>query len=140
MTPGPQEPIRHGDDAVGVLIVDDDDAFVRVAREVVGATPGFDTVGDAASGEEGVSLVPVLAPQLVLMDVRMPGIGGFEAARRIADAGGDEVAVVLMSADPRVLAGAPASRSIGSVRKERLCPSVLRSLWEERTLSLRLGA
>jgi two-component system, NarL family, invasion response regulator UvrY len=71
------------DPAVGVLAVDDDPRFLEVAREVICATPGFETVGVAATGEAAVSLAWMLRPQLVLMDVRMPGIGGIEAARRI---------------------------------------------------------
>jgi two-component system, NarL family, invasion response regulator UvrY len=71
------------DPAVGVLAVDDDPGFLEVAREVIRATPGFETVGVAATGEAAVSLAWMLRLQLVLMDVRMPGIGGIEAARRI---------------------------------------------------------
>jgi two-component system, NarL family, invasion response regulator UvrY len=115
--------------AVGVLTVDDDPRFLEVARDVVHATPGFETVGEAATGEAAVSLVAAVGPQLVLMDVRMPGIGGIEAARRIADAGAG-VHVVLMSADPSL---AEAERlphgTSGVVRKDRLSPAALRALW-----------
>jgi two-component system, NarL family, invasion response regulator UvrY len=119
---------RNG--AVGVLTVDDDPRFLRLAREIVRATPGFETVGEAASGEAAVSLVPVLRPRLVLMDVRMPGIGGIEAARRISQVLGDRIAVVLMSADPHMLDCArmePATA--GVVRKDCLSPATLRALW-----------
>jgi two-component system invasion response regulator UvrY len=113
--------------AVGVLSVDDDRGFLEVARAVVQATPGFESVGVAMSGEEAVSLVPVLRPQLVLMDVRMPGIGGIEAARQIGAADGG-VAVVLMSADPLLLACDRLPCGIGVIGKDRLCPAVLRAL------------
>jgi DNA-binding NarL/FixJ family response regulator len=112
---------------VGVLTVDDDPGFLRLAREVVHDTPGFETVGEAATGEAAVALVPVLRPQLVLMDVRMPGIGGIEAARRIVDGAGDRVCVVLMSSDPHLLASA--AMPVGVVSKERLSPRALRALW-----------
>ena len=64
---------------VGVLTVDDDDAFRRLVREVIGATAGFRIVGEAACGEEGVSMAAALRPDLVQMDFRMPGIEGVEA-------------------------------------------------------------
>ena len=123
----PETP-RQADCAVGVLTVDDDPRFLRLARDVVRATPGFEPVGEAATGEAAVSLAVALRPQLVLMDVRMPGIGGIEAARRIGACG--RVAVVLMSSDPQLLAAAPrSSGTVGVVRKERLSPTALREVW-----------
>ena len=68
---------------VRVLTVDDQVVFRRAARDVITATPGFEPVGDAESGEEALAEVERLRPELVLLDVRMPGIGGIEAARRI---------------------------------------------------------
>jgi two-component system invasion response regulator UvrY len=120
-----------GPGAVGVLVVDDDPAFLTLARDVIRATPGFDAVGEAASGEDGVSLASALRPELVLMDVRMPGIGGIEAARRIAEGGDDRVVVVLMSADPgAVVPELLPTGTIGPVGKERLQPRALRRLWD----------
>ena len=81
--------------SVAVIAVDDQPFFLGVARDVVRATPGFRWAGEAKSGEEAIEAVDHLRPDLVLLDVRMPGIGGIEAARRIA---GDhpEVVVVLI--------------------------------------------
>ena len=53
-------------------------------RALVLATDGFELVGSASCGEEAVEQTERLRPALVLMDVRMPGIGGVEAARQIA--------------------------------------------------------
>ena len=58
---------------VPVLIVDDQAPFRRAARAVVTATPGFEVVGEAESGEEAVELADSLAPGLVLMDINLPG-------------------------------------------------------------------
>ena len=70
--------------AVRVLVVDDSQSFRECARALVDATDGFEWIGDATCGEEGVEQTAELMPDLVLMDVRMPGIGGIEAARLIA--------------------------------------------------------
>ena len=48
------------------------------------ATPGFVAVGEASSGEEALQLSSELEPDLVLVDVRMPGMDGIETARRLA--------------------------------------------------------
>jgi chemotaxis response regulator CheB len=117
---------------IGVLTVDDDARFRRLAREVIDATPGFSSVGEAASGESGVSLVALLHPELVLIDVRMPGIGGIEAARRIAQAD-NRVAVVLMSSNPPALdTELTPGRTIALVGKEHFGPRWLRALWDAR--------
>src|SRR5215470_6576805 len=83
---------------VQTLVVDDQEAFRDVMRDVVGATPGFELVGEAASGEAALALVGELSPQLVLMDVRMPGIGGIEATRVLAR-GRPDLPIVLISVE-----------------------------------------
>jgi CheY-like chemotaxis protein len=89
-------------------------------------------VGEAASGERGVSLVALLRPELVLIDVRMPGIGGIEAARRIAQTD-NRVAVVLMSSNPPALdTELTPGRTIALVGKEHFGPRWLRALWDAR--------
>lgn len=68
---------------VRVLIVDDQEPFRMAARMVVEATDGFDVAGEAETGEDGVAKAAELAPDLVLMDVNLPGIDGLESTRRI---------------------------------------------------------
>ncbi len=81
---------------VRVLIVDDQEPFRLAARMVVEATDGFDVVGEAETGEDSVTMARELAPDLVLMDVNLPGINGLDATRQILE-GSDAVVVLLLS-------------------------------------------
>jgi DNA-binding NarL/FixJ family response regulator len=86
---------------VRVLIVDDQPSFRRAARNVVELTQGFEAAGEVATGEASVEAALLVRPDLVLMDVRLPGIDGLEASRRIRVAGGDGngPVIVLVSAE-----------------------------------------
>lgn len=83
--------------AVRVLIVDDQEPFRMAARLVVEATEGFEVVGEAETGEDSVIMAGELEPDLVLMDVNLPGINGLEATRQILDGRSDSVVVLLLS-------------------------------------------
>jgi DNA-binding NarL/FixJ family response regulator len=78
-----------------VLIVDDHEGFRQVARELLEAD-GIEVVGEAVDGESAITEAERLRPQLVLLDVQLPGIDGFEVAARL-DAASDPPAVVLTS-------------------------------------------
>lgn len=82
--------------SVRVLIVDDQAPFRDVARLVVELTDGFEVVGEARSGEESVEMARSLKPDLILMDVNMPGIDGTEATKIILGES-PEVMVLLLS-------------------------------------------
>jgi DNA-binding NarL/FixJ family response regulator len=82
--------------AVRVLIVDDLVPFRRVARAVIDASDGFEAVGEAVSGEEAVLAAGLLRPDLVLMDINLPGIDGIEATRRIRSQARTDAPVVLL--------------------------------------------
>jgi two-component system invasion response regulator UvrY len=120
----------EGQPDVGVLIVDDQPFFRSAAREVVGALPGFHAIAEASSGPEAVAAVGELHPQLVLLDVRMPGMDGIETARQIT-ARHPETVVVLISIEDII--GVPSdARTCGAaavIRKQDFRPSVLRELW-----------
>lgn len=82
---------------VRVLIVDDQEPFRMAARLVVEATEGFDVVGEAETGEESVEMARDLSPDLVLMDVNLPGINGLEATRQIIGDRSEPIVVLLLS-------------------------------------------
>jgi DNA-binding NarL/FixJ family response regulator len=114
-----------------VLIVDDQPPFLLAARQLIASTPGFEFVGEATSGEGAVTLAAALRPDLVLMDVRMPGLGGLAAARRIT-AARSASAVVLVSTDPQdvPVAAAEGCGALAVVGKQYLRPSSLTALWQ----------
>ncbi|MCW8908494.1 MAG: response regulator [Sedimenticola sp.] len=68
---------------VKVLLVDDHELVRTGFRHILSNGQGFDVVGEAESGEDAVTKARQLKPDLVLMDINMPGIGGIEATRRI---------------------------------------------------------
>jgi len=81
--------------AWSVVIVDDHEGFRAGARALLEAD-GFDVVGEAADGESAVEEVRRLRPQVVLLDIQLPGIDGFAVAERLA-AEPSAPAVVLIS-------------------------------------------
>src|SRR3954453_19877816 len=81
---------------VSVLIVDDQLPFRAVARTVIGMTTGFEVTGEAETGEDALTAVAAQPPDLVLMDINLPGINGIEATRRIR-ASHPNVEVILLS-------------------------------------------
>jgi DNA-binding NarL/FixJ family response regulator len=118
----------EGDAPVRVLVVDDQPVFREAMRDVILATPGMTPAGEADSGEAAVAAVEQLAPRLVIMDKRMPGIGGVEAARRIR-AGRPDVVVVLVSVEAPDQEMLEASGASAFLNKRELSPRRLAELW-----------
>jgi DNA-binding NarL/FixJ family response regulator len=67
-----------------VLLVDDDEEARALLKELL-ETEGIEVVGEAGNGAQGVQLARELKPDVVLMDIRMPGTGGLEAARILSE-------------------------------------------------------
>jgi DNA-binding NarL/FixJ family response regulator len=121
--------------AVRVLIVDDRAPFRRAARAVIDASEGFEAIGEASSGEEAVLAAGLLRPDLVLMDVNLPGINGLEATRSILDGADHRVVILLLSTyeesefGPRIAE----SGAAGFISKSAFEPDGLREAWERAT-------
>jgi DNA-binding NarL/FixJ family response regulator len=117
-----------------VLTVDDQASFREVARRLVEVVPGFRWIGEACSGEEAVAFVRRHAPDLVVMDVRMPGMGGLDATQRIAaDAPG--IAILLVSAEEAEAAALEEADCQGATvaRKQDFGPALLRAAVSAKT-------
>lgn len=120
---------------VRVLIVDDQEPFRMAARMVVEATDGFEVVGEAQTGEESVHRAHELSPDLVLMDVNLPGINGLEATRAILAEGGGSVVVLLLSTyeEEEYAPRAAECGAAGYVPKAVFGPDRLEQAWATAT-------
>jgi DNA-binding NarL/FixJ family response regulator len=118
---------------VSVLVVDDQAPFRSAARLVVRATRGFEVIAEAKSGEEALEKVDLLKPDLVLMDINMPGIGGIAATRRISSEY-PEVRVILLSTYDKddLPADARTAGALAYVHKESFGPDILEETWSKR--------
>lgn len=120
---------------VRVVIIDDQAPFREAARLVVELADGFEVVGEAASGEEGVAVVREHAPDLVLVDLAMPGIDGMEATRQIrALPSPARVIVMLSTYDPdEHRSRAREAGAYDFVAKGSFTPDLLEEIWSEAT-------
>ncbi len=115
---------------VRVLLVDDQPAYLRAMSAVVQETDGFEVVGRAFSGEDSLSLAAHVAPDLVLMDVNLPGIDGLEATRRLRQLPSSPVVLLLSTYDDD--AGAlfvAESGAAAYLSKSRFGPDQLEAAW-----------
>ena len=116
-----------------VLICDDHRSVREGLRQFVAGVPGVDRVDTASSGEEVLARYGTERPDLVLMDVRMPGLGGLEATRQLLAAHPEATVLMLTAADDRdQVAMAVASGARGFLLKgvshEELCAAVAHAI------------
>ena len=118
--------------SVRVLIVDDQEPFRSAARMVVEMSDGFEVAGEAESGEEGVELAAELQPDLVLMDVYLPGIDGLEATRRITAVEAAPRVLVMSTHESEEFAEAAlASGAIAFIPKSQFGMDELEAAWNK---------
>jgi len=115
-----------------VLAVDDQATFRAVLCRIVNETHSLVVVGEADSGETAVEMARTLGPDLVLMDVRMPGIGGIAAMTRIKGIRPGTVVVLVSTTHPEQLVEAAAECSADeTLWKSELRPSLLDDIWHK---------
>jgi DNA-binding NarL/FixJ family response regulator len=115
--------------AVRILIVDDHPLVRSGLRSLLAATDDLEVIGEAASGEEAVAMAASLRPDVIVMDVRMPGLNGIDATRLIVDRDANaRVLVVTLFEDDETVFSALRVGARGYVIKEASEVEVLRAV------------
>jgi DNA-binding NarL/FixJ family response regulator len=112
-----------------VLIADDNGLFVTALQGILGEEESIEVVGRAANGEEAAQLAADLGPDVVLMDLSMPRMDGFEATRRIRANTPDTAVVVLTgSLDADDAERAKKAGAAGFVTKDRILGELVNAI------------
>ncbi len=137
--------MANSSDAITVMIVDDHEMVRRGACSYLEAQPDISVVAQASSGEEAVRLAQEFIPDVVLMDLVMPGMDGVEATRRVKDISPRSQIVILTSFHqdefifPALQAGA-ISYLLKDVKASELVEAIRRAARGEATLHPRIAA
>ena len=112
-----------------VLAVDDQASFLKLLGRVLRATDHLEEVGEADSGQLGVELARALEPDMVMLDVRMPGLNGIEAARQIKEARPSVLVVLVSTTHPDELPPEGQALADAVLWKNELEPERLDEIW-----------
>jgi DNA-binding NarL/FixJ family response regulator len=128
--PGVDRSARTQTGRARVLAVDDQSPFLAVLRDLVCATHELEAVAEAHSGERAIEAVRETKPDIVLMDVWMPGMGGIAAAREIKASWPSTLVVLISTTHPDELPLEPDDISADAVVwKSELAPRLLDDIW-----------
>jgi DNA-binding NarL/FixJ family response regulator len=119
-------------DRARVLVVDDSDFMLALLSDVVRATQQLRVVGTALCGERAVQLARTLGPDMALIDVRMPGMGGTEAAKQIKTSCLSTLVVLVSTSHPDELPAAAQASADALIWKSELQPMLLDEIWLRR--------
>jgi DNA-binding NarL/FixJ family response regulator len=109
-----------------VLIADDERLFVRALELILGSDERIEVVGRALDGREAIALARDLDPDVVVMDLSMPGVDGFGAiAAMIAESGSRRIVVLSGSADPGDMEKAREAGAVGYLMKDRIADELV---------------
>ena len=121
------------EEPLSVMVVDDQAPFRMAARAVIRRSEGFSLVGEAENGLKALELAMEIHPDVVLMDINMPEMGGIESTRRIVAELPDTFVILCSTYDISDLPpDAMASGARAYVHKEQLGAKTLRRLWDQR--------
>jgi DNA-binding NarL/FixJ family response regulator len=120
---GPANPMR-------VLLVDDHGPYRAELVKALGSKAGFELVGEAADGLSALQMIDDLSPDVVVLDVKMPGMTGFEVCSRLVDAG-SHTRVLLLTAylDEGLIGHARGLGAAGYLGKEATMREVCNAVW-----------
>jgi DNA-binding NarL/FixJ family response regulator len=111
---------------VRVLLADDERLFTEALEMILTADGGIEVIGRARDGDEAVTMARELDPDVVLIDLSMPGIDGFDAIQAmLADEPGRRIVVLSGSADPGDIANAHAAGACGYLTKDRIADELV---------------
>lgn len=116
-------------DTIRVLIIDDHPLFRRGVRQLLALEEGFEVVGEAAGGQEGIELARQFSPDLILLDLNMKDVDGLEALRTMRDMGIEARIIMLtVSNAPEDLMTAIRSGSDGYILKDNDPEEILKMI------------
>jgi RNA polymerase sigma factor (sigma-70 family) len=114
---------------IRILIADDHQLFRDGLRALLTSTPDIEVIGEATAGDEVVSMAAALQPDVILMDIQMPGLNGIEATRRILHTSPHiGVLVITMFEDDATIFAAMRAGARGYVLKEASYSDLLRAV------------
>jgi DNA-binding NarL/FixJ family response regulator len=114
---------------IRVLIVDDHEIVREGLRTLLGEEPDMEVVGEAVDGEEGVAIAVALRPDVILMDLLMPNVGGIDAMKRLRQANISSHILVLTSfAQDNMVLGALEMGAVGYLLKDVLKTELVQAI------------